>query len=583
MVQKRASPRKLHIGVYAEAKDVIGNSLEPQSIPRIVRNIDIRNALILLAKTCWLVETQGDISKVQSFLAQQLLGPTIVPRAIRLITVDERVLFFKPQIHVLMKYVACFGRVNDEDMPLDQADIKRLGLALIAVNDLISLEVKRSKQKIVSRDEIEYVTLELFTGAYFVPSPTYLLSFVRAKQMLVNIHGRTTASTHPAYVDINQEFTDAVGVSLGDYLSIGIGIAAYFFGNDRVDHDLNALIFDPRQWLSTTSLSGMVVDRLLATISSTLTDFTNAVQAQDRREMTFDFLCMKNKPLLQIAENKFLLFSLPYLIEKLTTGTYWMLFDFLGQTRDEETKLKFSAYNGYLFQEYIVDLARQIYAWSQSRGEKLVVDQTYRVGKQEQRTPDVMFFGNDYAVFIEVSATRIQARKSISLGDIKAIRGDFEKMLFANAKSLNTCIENFRSRKWSVEGVDPDKITRFYPVIVLIEGFPQFPVVYKYLAKELNARSVLTGAGIARLSVLDAQDIETVAGFGNMTLVDALLGWHTNVEFPNVSLEDYLGSVNKAKSKDWFLKSVNDTFGEATKLLLGMHIQEVIDQAESKD
>lgn len=566
---------------WTRSEEIYGYPIDYGAIPRIVRHLDARNAIVSLSKACWVLEKWGDTSEeAQRLLAKQFLRGHHLQRAFSLISEPGRVVFFRPQFYLLMKYLARYGWIGDTMRPVGKQELEKLGEALLGVVNLIDAESKRKRRALNVIDRLSGITFELVTTSHVLKYPDISLALARARYMYVNIHRQLAVEPPLDFIDIDNVFQEATGIGLDEYLSIGIGIISHYYkyNTEEVvlhrEQDLN--IFRPKQYFRKTALEGEVLRRVFDFISMTLSDFRSQASKQSRREMAYDFLIMKQNPLIKLDDDVFVLISYSYLFERFTTGVYWIVFDHLRDNAKNNLHLQFSRYTGVIFQEYVKKVIKHIVERQPERAEKLIFDQPYRVAKREYRTPDVMLFGNDYAVLIESSATRIQAKRTTSLGNVQAFGKDCEKMFFNNAKSLDTFIRNMRDGKVCLEGIDARRIRRFYPVIVTIEGFPKYPVIDAYIDSEIKKRKLLSGDDIAPLSTLGIYDLEALEKWSDVSLIDALRDWHHNPWFPHQAFGDYVisssGQNRQPVHGSWVESVVHKTFSEAATLMFGRPI-----------
>ena len=248
---------------------------------------------------------------------------------------------------------------------------------------------------------------------------------------------------------------------------------------------------------------------------------------------------------------------------------YWIIFDYLKRNKGDGEALKFSRYNGVLFQEYANDIIDDL----TSRGnEKQFGDQSYTIGKNRYDTPDKMLFGDDYAIFVESSATRIKEKQTADLGIPEALIDDFEKIIFHNAKSLDTFINHFCNGLINFDGAYIDKITKIYPVILTIEGFPKFPIIDDYINREIKKRKYFEDDRIQDFLLLNVSDIEYLEVFTPFSLMRSLEKWKNSSEFRTSLLSVYLKNritPSDANPSTRLHKILDDVFSEAGKYLFG--------------
>ena len=504
MEQRMSSTRS-----YVESKEILGSELGYAALPRIVSRIDARSGIMSLAKACWIIEQWGATnSSAQKLLVTGFLLDHHARRAIDLIDTQDRIVFFRPQLLTLMKYLARYGRMRSTTEPNKRADLNKLGEALLCISDLISAEFTEKRKSFQEEDPLRRVARELVTESFLMKPLNLSFELTRARYLFVKIHRRLALDPPTDFVDIDQIFHEATGIDLDTYVSIGIAIATHYLKyiaeRQHLSEKLDFIVFQPTNWFRDSLLDRSALAKAFDMISMTLSDFRSMVIGQSRREMAYDFIAMKSRPFLRLGDDTYVLISFEYLFERLTTGVYWVIFDYL---KKNDLQLRFSRYNGIIFQTYVEEIITQTVKQKREQTEKLLIDQTYKIGRKTYRTPDVMLFGSDYAILIEASATRLQAKRTTSLGMPEAFHDDCQKMIFHNAKSLDSCIQHMRNGQVPLEGIRFDKIKNFYPVIVTPERFPKFPIIDMYLDTEIARLSLLSAQDISPLSIMAIEDL----------------------------------------------------------------------------
>ncbi len=573
---KRA-PRLPSAMYWTGSKEIYGYPSSREALQRIAKHLDARNAILVLSRASLILERWGDTSREgQLLLAKCFLRGQPLKRAITLLSDPDQALFFRPQFYALMNYLARYGWSENPQRLIGEDEFEQLGSALFAVCDAISSEDRKRRRDLNPTDLLSSVAFELVLNSYFTRFPDLSLSIARAKYLYVNIHRRLALKPPLHFLDIEAIFREATSIGLDEYLSIGMAVLAHF--HKYVDNDKplppedNPTIIFPGQVFAKAVLDKGILRRAFSLASVTLEDFRAQVSSHTNREMVYDFLAIKAHPLLRRDDEAFLLLSFPYLFERLTTGIYWIIFDYLG-TQGGNLHLQFSRYVGRIFQTYVEELVEQIHLRQGNGDERLLRDQPYETKLGERRTPDVMVFGKDYAIIIEASATRIQAKKTTSQGIPEAFQADCEKMIFDNVRSLENFINDFRTGVCTLEGIDASAIRTIYPIIVLIEELPQFWVIDDYIAREIQTKGFLSDKGIAPLSILDIDDLESLEKWSRAPLLDAIRDWHRSPYFPHEAFRDHVMSTLVEEQHpvrgSWIERTAHRNFAEAGQILFG--------------
>lgn len=570
--------------VYCSSKDVFGYSLGFRNIPNYIQSLDLQNAIRTLIRIAWFLDEKNESdAAAQLELARQLLPSHRQVAAHQLVIGQGRIIFFRAQIYILIKYLLIFG--SDKNKAVESEELKTIGACLLSVTELISSQVKdRKKGKRLESQTLNALTHEIVTSSFFLGKfsiPATRLIMARARHMFITIQTRLKNEPNVGinYLDIDYFFEESVGIKLGEYLNLGTSLIVYFLqffekGSPLLDESFPSIF--PKKLFSESRVEEQKVNVFFKLLSTTFSrsrlELQTSFSREQRREFIYDFLYLRANPLLQINSEIYIPFSLPFLFERITNGIYWQVLDHLNRQYERTVSDRFTRYHGRIFQIYVEEFIQKIHKQNPIKGEQFFQEHTYRIGKQEGKTPDIMIFGSDYAIFFEASATRMQAKGTIGLGERAAFDSDFKKMVLHNAKSLDNFIEKFRNGSIKIEDIDPGKIELYYPVIITIESFAgQNSIIYPFVKRKLEDTELLVGKDIAGLTILEISDIEYLEGYVNAALIDILKSWHSqsNGLLPEQHFKDHIKSFpEKDESFKTLLSEITDAaFDEAIQFM----------------
>lgn len=123
------------------------------------------------------------------------------------------------------------------------------------------------------------------------------------------------------------------------------------------------------------------------------------------------------------------------------------------------------------------------------------------------RIADVAIDYGDAMVVIEVNSGRLKTPTVAALSD-DALREDVGKLVINKAEQVDSTIRQIRADEARLTG--SAAVRRFYPVVVVAEGFPTNPITTEMVADELGAAGYLRDADVAPLQVLDLEDLEII-------------------------------------------------------------------------
>lgn len=434
--------------VFTSSKEVYGSSWGASSIPRLVQHLGTNNALLALAESVWLLEKYTEVNRdVQMSIAKQVLPRSKWFNVHELVFERDRTVFFRNQFFILMKYVARYSQRKQINVNSFVSDLNNLGPALLAVSDLVNSESSATWTENGEKLDIYSAAVGSLATSYYQSRWLPFLPLIRYRHMYLSFHRKRSAKQPASYIDIESAFKQAVGVPLEAYFDIGFCLVYYYFKLFLVDAPPSdqSLIFDRGTQFRNAIVDFAWIEQTLQELTMSLEDLKQHAQSASTREIAYDFLLFKNRPLISVEEG-LLLSSLLNLVEKLSAGVYWILSNYFTTIDGPKKSEQWATYNGDLFQDYVTELARAIHQRETSPNKRMLEDKIYSVGKRQERTPDVVLIGTDYAILIEATAARLTARRSIALGEKESIEKDFEKAIFKKARQTDRFIN--KVKKW---------------------------------------------------------------------------------------------------------------------------------------
>ena len=571
---------------YVESEDIFPTRLGKESIPRLLSHIDVYSGLVALCKIEWALEDKGQIDlQTQLDLAAHLLAPTALSRALLLIRNEpHRILFFRPQVHLAMKLLCIYGQTHEPPAGVGRAELQTIGTALFAATDMIAAESVRVQQSLRDQDPHQRIAHQLTLGEHMLKPPNSLLDFLRAKAMYVRIHNSLDPCPFPALQDLETLFGKAVGVPLSTHLEIGLGLLLNLQKFRRTPHLLppkkNFILFQPQSWFSPSQVNPSFVSASLRTIAQTPEALAETTRAQSPRELSHDFLAMKLSPMIELADDTYAPVSYDFVSERLSSGTFWTIFDYLRDVLPSDQHLRWSEYHGLLFELYVREIAQELIAQHPNEY-TLVADATYQLGKRRKKTSDAILLGADHVLVIEATAARLTARRTYALGLQEAFREDCDKVIFNKARELAAFLDDLLGDRVSVGETQlsiKDRIV--FPVLVAIEGFPKMPPIDDYIYDEIGAKGTFDDLPVQPLSILSIEDLELISREPPASLFELFRAWHSHPHFRYISLSAFFADSTiprSAAATAWYDSAVTRTLNEATHTIFGKSLAEIIE------
>ncbi|MBC8554671.1 MAG: hypothetical protein H8D23_34095 [Candidatus Brocadiales bacterium] len=571
-----------HAQRYTESREMFLYPLDKRSIIRYMKPLDAVNTLATLAKIVWVLEDNNSpISEIQGYIASEILDPVWLLKALTLIH-KGGTLYFRPQIHIAMKYAARYAVNNSPPAPMENELLSNLGYSLFAVTDLIAQQSVELEQTIKEEDPFKRISIRLFTGEYFISPRNPLLDIARSKQMFGYYHRKFSPVDTIDYLDIDQYFSEACGLTIQKYLTIGFGFLVKLLQFRKtgsiIPDDPNFIIFHPSEYFAGTKIAKEDVDKMFNFLSMSIEEVGSLIDSQSLREISYNFLNFQSRPFIEINLGRVIPVSFYFVIERFTTGVYWIILDYLSQTGQSTQKQKFMQYHGFLFEQYIADMAEEIFNRISDHGKQFYADEIYLRDGTEVKTSDAILVTSDSIILIEATAARISAKKTIVDGREEAFNDDCEKTIFKKAGELDRCITDLRNGIVTIDGMTIDGNKRIYPLIVAIEGFPQFPVINTFIERELEDRELLTQDNIAPLGILSADEFSTIARFKPLDILKVIKQWQSSKYFPGITLEDFIYNTtnfSRSDESEWWKEGIEKIWDEAAEEIFGKKFKDL--------
>jgi len=191
-----------------------------------------------------------------------------------------------------------------------------------------------------------------------------------------------------------------------------------------------------------------------------------------------------------------------FLVERITSGIYWDIFDSLSGNE----KYRFTSYFGILLQKYLEELFRRAYPESQTTANRVFYDVQY----DGERSSDVMLFYGEEAVFIEVVVGRLRMEETMITGDLVAFKEDISIKVVDAAKQIDRVIRDFTTGRLPLADCSPTDIKHYYPVVVTVSPLPIFLSIYNEVRGMVADAGYLASTNIAELEIMNVGELEVI-------------------------------------------------------------------------
>ena len=306
------------------------------------------------------------------------------------------------------------------------------------------------------------------------------------------------------------------GLLLNEFLAVAFGLYSYVnrippaillnrsseigFKSDQVFGEVKFPTSLLEQFLAKTSIR---LDDLQGQLASGVPwDCDRYVELMNRPDFRSDFLAFRQRPLLMVEEDKYIILDVQFLAELLHSGVYFDLLFSLPKDKRED----FMSLWGRIFELWLVDLLGHFYPDSAGI---LQVDIPFTGGQV-----DALLDLGDVVVIFEFKHFLLP--HDVKYGrDPKLLEKELRKKLFTNQKGKQKTIRQLATaaaavRSGSVGTLLGKESSRpkaaIFPVVVIAEASLEAPFVNHFLNELFQGEIV--GVDVKPLTVMSVQELE---------------------------------------------------------------------------
>jgi hypothetical protein len=337
-------------------------------------------------------------------------------------------------------------------------------------------------------------------------------------------------------VDLQRTYAEVVGAPLGDVLVVGMSLWAHgLSGSPGVPPDYFAAL----QWSQ---------QRLTAALRPFTTDpvtLRAGLQADARGHgLPWGFDTIEQYPVVRLGDGSLLVLDPALLVRRLFGGL--TVYDITAPLRDRGDRAsrtraaQVESCVRHLAEVYALELLQAITGRSPA-AQRVFDDPALRAAfaRRGRRLADAVVDYGDAWVVVEVTTSKL-TRGSVAASPA-AISRDLDKLV-GKVEQLDSTIAALRAEEAALTGAPPRVARRFYPLLVVAEGFPVNPHSVELLRQRARHRGLLTEADTAPLEVVDTVELsmlQAVAEQYGITMRDVLAG-KAEARLFRTSVRDYL-------------------------------------------
>ncbi len=490
--------------VYLTHEDVFGRKYTREELESDLSQLSIEDCIATTSKLLTVLENVGHIDRdAQKGIVQELLASEIKEKVLAFLNQkSDRVVFFELQLLLLAKYAILYAKrepANDfMGMKLFQTFMK----IVLGITDLLAAATEGSSLPELQRSAIR--------SGYFFSGQDLLLSLGRVEELFITIPNELIS--HHQYLDIPALFQEATGLTIEEYLLLGVSLIALSM-EQKPGHfkDVNWYVV-PERYFSNTLVSKQELDLLMKEFTIDIQTLETLCQNQGYFEYNFNGLVQH--PLVTFDNNRFFPLSLGFLKDKITLQVYWIVFDYIKKTYGEKKRRRYTNFMGACFEEYVYKLLRRIYPSSPLLGNRLMREITYFPSKTPVKTADNILINPSSLILLETKVSQLQVYSTGIVGDLDEFRKDVIKIVVEAFTTIQRTKEDFLKGLLKKElPIEPAGIKAFYPVIVTYGKFVVFPLVWRIVEEEVRKIPNYDPELLDRLQIIQADEIELIEAF----------------------------------------------------------------------
>jgi len=525
VVPAAAVPVPLHlVGVYITAMEIFGVAPSPRVVADQLARMTFREVLEFAAATLALYRRPGvPVEQADAHFAESWLAGPARERVRNLLHDPKRRLVVPQALYVLIKLAA----VLSPDARLPGVDPGGPPAALFGAQRVIEEDGEgglTDADRVVDT-EVGPLSSRLLANQHLnrpLDEDHLLARFVRQWLELP-----AERSGERGVVDLQQAFLDATGVPLEDVLIVAVALWARtalgmpyvppgYFGplgwdDDRLSAAVRLFTADP------ISLRGLLCtearEKGLAWSVQTLGQYP-VVRDDDGGLLVID-----RNLLVRRVFGGLLVYDV---VEALSAGT-------------RTARKRASHVTGclrHLAEVYALEILESVAAGGPA-GRRVYGDAELQraFARKGRRIADAAVDYGDAWVVVEVTASKLTQESAAASRE--ALSRDLDKLV-GEAEQIDHTIAALRDEERKLTGARPAPVRRFYPLLVVADGFPVNPFSTELLRQRVKARGLLIGDDVAPLEVIDTVELEMLEGLaeqGGPSMRDVLASKESGVFF----------------------------------------------------
>lgn len=522
--------------VYITYKEVYGKKYTLSLLKSQLKQISIEDCLISISRILTVLQNEGYSSqKTQKGLAEVLLSKEVAKFVSQKLGLDPKYkIFFEQQLLVLFKYTVLYCKKESANDYNNRKDFNVFSDVLLGVTDLLVQGAEDWGERELQEEAIR--------NSYFYSKENFLQTISRYYELFIEIP--ESLKVHPLYTTIGKLFKRSTGLKLEDYIISGYGLIGLLVQQRAGNFKKDYWLVNIKRHFSTSQLNKKEIQLIFDEYTTKTAELEKNFKAQGDKEFSFNFSGLVHHPLVSYDGRRYYPISLRFLKEKITKQIYWVIFDYLKRNASEKELYAYRNFMGVVFEEYVFRTLERMYPESTFLPKRLFREIDYKKKGNSFKTVDNIIVYPSSLLLVEVKISQIQIYRTGIIGDLEAFEEDVDKVIVEAFKQLKRSKNDFRDNTYAGKlELDPKEITNFQPLIVTLNEFPNFPLLWKIIRDKIKKTEFYDDELVNKLQIIDIEELEILEEFtkhSGMSLEEVLKKKTQDRLYTELPMKNYL-------------------------------------------
>lgn len=399
--------------------------------------------------------------------------------------------------------------------PQKAANNVGLGNALLMITDLINGEPGKLLELSPSDPDSEYLWLQYFL-VNTLGADRSLDQKALARAYDLYLTDKPALENCGSYVNLPAQLRHATGLDPKALWSALFALAAHWAAIAIEDVGQAAMAIDRRSYFSTHfHFSPEEIERFFALVSIDVATLQRQIQAEYTltNMKPYQVLLFARFPLVAFGDRVYSV-SVRLQMEKLARSLHYLHLDPTKFSRQQRSQ--YLTYIGKVFEDYIERICGRMYPPSSGRYISLDKLPIIHTGKERKYCDGLILYENA-VILIEAKASllTVEERSGLKVDEIKK---SLQEIYGHAAEQIQETIRGIQKGVFRSEGVLPQTIQQFYPLVLTLESIPMTPLICVELQKELQSKRLLVDEGVKILQFMDSgcfEELEAIVASGS--------------------------------------------------------------------